>query len=486
MNDQVKKKKETSNNGTSKGNDKKNSKIVSKNTNNKKKENKTIQAEKNNKKVEKKSQVTKKVSAKKDEKEISSTTKKISNDKQNNQSSKKSFKKLSKKHKYLMEIIFLLVSTCLISLLMGWYVCYKMQYRDSIVAHDRYLKEFVDNYQNVKENYYKEVDWRKALDNSMEGLLESLDDDYAGIIKGDEVNKYNSKIEGEYQGLGMEIATINNRIHVVSVFRNSNAEKAGIKVDDIILKVDNVDLVGKSNEALTEYVANASENVKLTILRNDNEQIISVDKGSVIIPNVESEMIEQNNKKIGYINIGYFSKVDYESTKKQLAELEKNNMDSLIIDLRSNSGGSLEAVHNIASLFLDSSKVVYQIKTKNETTKFYSKGNETKKYPIVVLQNGDSASGSEILSSALKEQLKATVIGTKSFGKGTVQELYLLKNGNEYKFTTEKWLTSKGRWIDKVGINPTIEEAASSDYNREPTRENDNQLKRAIAFLTEE
>ncbi len=382
------------------------------------------------------------------------------------------------------EMIFLLLATCIISLIMGWVICFKMQYRDSIVAKDKYLKKFVDEYGEVKNNYYKNIDWRKALDNSMEGLLQSLDDDYAGIIKAEDTSTYDSKINGEYEGLGMEVISANDKIKVISVFKNSPADLAGIKIDDEIIKVDNIDLIGKSTNVLTNYVEKIDKEVELTINRKKEEKKIKITKGKIIVPSVSSEMIDEE-QKIGYIELSRFSNNTYAIFKEELNKLEKNGMQKLIIDVRGTNGGVLQSAYQITSEFLDNSKIVYQIETNKETTKFYSEGTKTKNYPIVVLQDTNSTSGAEILSSALKENLNATIIGTESYGKGTVQELHYMDNGSEYKFTTKKWLTSKSKWVDTIGVKPTIEEPASKEYRENPTRENDNQLKKALEYLTE-
>ena len=171
--------------------------------------------------------------------------------------------------------------------------------------------------------------------------------------------------------------------------------------------------------------------------------------------------------------------------KAAVESLEKQGMDSLIIDVRYNTGGHLTSAVEILSYLLSSDKVIYQIESKGTTTKYYSKGSETKTYPIVVLQNKNSASASELLSAALKEEYGATIIGEVSYGKGTVQELVTLTDGTQYKFTTKKWLTPKGNWINGVGVSVDIEEALSKEYENNPTEENDNQLQRAVQYLKE-
>ncbi len=392
-------------------------------------------------------------------------------------------KKETKKESPIIEVVFLLVSTCIISLLMGYYVCYKMQYRDSIVAKDKYLRKFIDEYQNIKENYYKNIDWRQALDNSMEGLLQSLNDNYAGIITADDTDTFNYNLEGEYEGIGIEVTKINDKMMVTEVIKNTPAFKEGLQIDDEIISINGINLSDKTTGDLSGIIKNTNEKIELIISRDGKEQTIQIAKDKIIIPSVSSEMIDENNK-IGYVELGNFSNNTYEILKQQLEELEQKGMKSCIIDLRGNNGGTLQSAYKIASLFLDNKKIIYQIDNKGETTKFYSEESNPKKYPVVILQDESSARGSELFSSALKENKRAEIIGTSSFGKGTVQELYKLDNGSEYKFTTKKWLTVKNKWIEGIGVRPNIEEKASEEYQNNPTRENDNQLKKALDYLT--
>ena len=158
-------------------------------------------------------------------------------------------------------------------------------------------------------------------------------------------------------------------------------------------------------------------------------------------------------------------------------------MQSLIIDLRGNSGGHLTTVKNMLSLFLNDTHVIYQTEDENGIEKVYSTGNEDKDYEIVVLQDLSSASASEVMASALREQLDAYIVGTTSFGKGTVQTLRVVDGIGEYKVTTMKWLTSNGVWIDSNGIAPDLEVQLNEEYYINPTRENDNQFQAAVDYL---
>ena len=180
-----------------------------------------------------------------------------------------------------------------------------------------------------------------------------------------------------------------------------------------------------------------------------------------------------------------FSATTYNQFEKAVQKLENEQVEGMIIDLRDNTGGHLSVVTDMLSLFLDDSHVIYQIEDKDQTTKYYSTGKETKEYPVVILQNGNSASASELFTAAMKEEYGAKVVGTTSYGKGTVQELNTLQDGTQYKFTTKKWLTPKGNWVHEKGITPDVEVELDEGYRNEPTRENDNQFQRAVSTLND-
>ena len=172
-----------------------------------------------------------------------------------------------------------------------------------------------------------------------------------------------------------------------------------------------------------------------------------------------------------------FAANTYNQFKENLESLEKQGIDSLIVDLRDNSGGELNTATNIISLFMNKEKVIYQIEDKNgNVEKTYSKGKKDKTYPIVVLVNNNTASASEVLTAALKDNLNAKIVGEKTFGKGTVQTVMNTSTGEQYKLTTKKWLTPNGEWINEKGIEPDVEVKISKDK--------DNQLDEAIKCLT--
>lgn len=164
--------------------------------------------------------------------------------------------------------------------------------------------------------------------------------------------------------------------------------------------------------------------------------------------------------------------------------MEKKKIDSLIIDLRDNPGGHLSQTRDILSMFFDKKTVLYELKNKDKVTKIYSSSNEKRSYPIVILVSGNSASASEVMSSCFKDNYKSvTIVGTTTYGKGTVQQTINLSSGTSFKYTTEKWLTSRGKSIDGVGLNPDVEVVLDQSYYSNPTYENDLQLQKAVEIL---
>ena len=330
------------------------------------------------------------------------------------------------------------------------------------------------------DNYYDKIDSESLMDGALDGMIASLGDDYSTVINS---NSFDAQLEGNYQGVGIEIYQDDNRIVILSVFEGSSAAKAGLKAGDVVLSVDGIDYSDKVSSDITDYISKSkSSTFEFGILRGNETLTFKLERGNVTIPSVSHRIFEREGKKIGYIYIDIFATATISQFSEALLDLEKQDINGLIIDVRSNSGGHLTTVVDILSNFLDSKKVIYQTETKDKTKSFYSKGAETKKYPIVVLQNSLSASASELLSISLQEQYGATVVGETSYGKGTVQEL--VRSGDtEYKFTTKKWLSPNGVWIHEKGVAPDIEVSLDLSYYENPTDENDNQLQTAINEL---
>lgn len=411
-----------------------------------------------------------------------------------NEEEKKELEKLLKSREKdfrVQEVVILVVITCIFSFFAG--VSFTRMKASPKIFHaetssmSEEVKEFLTEYQNILDNYYGELDEEKLLAAALKGILAEVGDDYSIYMEDDAYSNMNLNLEGSYSGIGISIYkdTKTNQMIIASVFDGSPADQAGLKVNDIILEVD-----GTSTEKLTTtefsqmVLKGEKEEFSLKISRSGQEMTVTVKKSGVVIPSVESKTFERNNKKIGYIYVSIFATNTDKQFKTALKDLEKEKIDALIIDVRNNNGGHLATVSRMLNFFMDSSHIAYQLEQNGKRKKVRANGDETKEYPIAVLANGYSASASEMLIASLKENLNAKVIGEKTYGKGTVQQLSTLSNGDKYKITTKKWLTPKGNWInDTKGIVPDIEVHLTEKYAANPTDDNDDQLQRAIDEL---
>jgi len=220
----------------------------------------------------------------------------------------------------------------------------------------------------------------------------------------------------------------------MGIFDDGPAAKSGLEVDDVILKIDGEDYTDKTSVDVADYVKNSNkEQVVFTILRGEEEKEIIVKLSKIEIPTITSEMFEKNNKKIGYISIDIFSSVTNTQFKETLEKLEKEKIEGLVIDVRDNGGGYLNVVTDITSMFLEKGKIIYQLENSKSTTSTKDKTKEHRTYPVAVLVNGASASASEILAAAIKESYNGFVVGTNTYGKGTVQQTTTLPDGSMVK-----------------------------------------------------
>lgn len=349
------------------------------------------------------------------------------------------------------------------------------------------LKKVVDTYYAIVDNYYGELDRDKLIDGAVEGMISSIGDTFTSYSDTDSTSSFDETINGSYEGIGCTVATLEDgTISVIDMFDDSPSYKAGLKVGDVILKVDGESYEGKNSNDISNYIKNSGKSkIVLTVKRDNEEKDISINLSKVEIPHVSGKVIEQDNKKIGYIKISLFASNSYKQFKNKLDELEKSNIDDLIIDVRDNSGGYLSSVTDICNLFLDKGKVIYQLEDSKGKVKKKDTTKEKRKYDIVVLINGGSASASEILASAIKESYGGDIVGTNSYGKGTVQQTKKLLDGSMIKYTTQKWLTPDGNSINEVGVTPTKVVELNEEYFNNPTTENDNQLQEAIKLILE-
>ncbi|MBQ4633974.1 MAG: S41 family peptidase [Bacilli bacterium] len=401
--------------------------------------------------------------------------------------------KINVKKKYddlkfnFLEVVILIFITALVSITVNITIN-KLKADDGLtIDQNADIDRFVEEYNFVLEKYYGDISSESLINNAIAGMVNGLEDPYSSFIDDETATNFDVELDGQFYGLGVEI-TINgdSKVEVVGVLSGTGAEAAGIQIGDIITHMDGESIAGLSTtEFRSKMLTNNKEVVSLTVVRGEETKEIAVTRQLVEINSVTSEVYETNGKKIGYLRISIFASNTYKQFKQVLSALETQQIDSLIVDVRSNTGGHLSVVTDIISEFLDSTHVIYQEKDSNGVTKEYSSGSLTKTYPIAVLIDGASASASELLASALKEQYGAKLVGTKSFGKSTVQQVVDLNNGSKYKITIKEWLTSEGKVINGNGLLPDIPVTLTQEYFEEPISENDAQLQEAIKLFAE-
>lgn len=354
------------------------------------------------------------------------------------------------------------------------------------VITNKDLSEIESVYNTILNEYYEDLDKNELKDYAIKGMISYLNDGYSVYFDEKSSEEFNEQVDGEYFGIGLEMYLGKDGYPYISrIFDSTPASDAELMINDKIIKVDNNDIKGFKLTDISSLIKGTdNKKVTITILRGEEQLEKELITRKIDIPSVSSRVIEKNGKKIGYIYISIFALNTDEQFKKSLSLLEKENIDSLIIDVRNNVGGHLSTVTNILNLFFNKDEVLYQIDRKGVVQKKYGTSVENRNYEVAVLANYNSASGSEILASAFKEVKNSEVIGTKTFGKGTVQKMIELQNGNMLKITAETWLTSNGNAINKVGVKPTIEIDLSDEYKVNPTDENDNQLNKAIEVLS--
>ena len=242
---------------------------------------------------------------------------------------------------------------------------------------------------------------------------------------------------------------------------------------------------GLELEQITEIIrtGKVGTTVRLDVKRNDKDVVVEFKRGTVELTSVTGEIIEKDDKKVGLITIEIFAKNSYKQFKSVVEDLQEKGATHLIVDVRDNTGGYLTTVKSIAEMFLDKKDVIFIIEDKNGTEKHTASKKRSIELPTVMLVNGASASASEVLAAALSENLEIDLVGTKTYGKGSVQQTKILGSGATIKYTTQKWLTPSGKSIEGEGINPTIEVQLEKEYYENPSRAKDLQLQKAIEVV---
>lgn len=315
-------------------------------------------------------------------------------------------------------------------------------------------------YDLISSRYVEKVDQDKLVEGAIQGMLSVLKDPYSVYMDKDTAQQFTQSLSSSFEGIGAEVGMVDGKIVIVSPFKNSPAEKAGIKPNDQILKVDGKSVEGLDlNKATLKIRGKKGTTVKLEIARSGLKEplTINVKRDEIPLETVHASVKKQDGKKIGYIEVTSFSEDTAEDFKKDLKALENDKIKGLIIDVRGNPGGFLDSVGEILKEFVPKDKPYVQIQERNgEKKRYFSTISAKKDYPVVVLVNKGSASASEILAGSLKEAGGYQLVGETTFGKGTVQQAVPMGDGSNIKLTLFKWLTPDGNWIHKKGIKPDV------------------------------
>lgn len=330
------------------------------------------------------------------------------------------------------------------------------------------LKKLELVYDTLVNGYVdKNINKDDLINGALKGMAEATGDPYTNYLVNDETAAIDETMTGSFGGIGAELRSENNRVIISNTREGTPSQKIGLQENDVILKVDGEDMEGKSISYVVSKVrGEVGTDVTLTIQRGTQELEVKITRAKIAIETVKGT-VDSTDATIGHVQINSFAKNTAKEVEKAVTDLREKGVKKFIFDVRYNPGGLLDQAIMIANMFLDEGKTILNVENRNGQIKSY---NASKDYgtfkitePYVLLVNEGSASASEILAAALKESADAKLIGTKTYGKGTVQSVVEVGDNAELKYTMAKWLTPNKTWIHKTGIVPT-EEVSMPDY----------------------
>lgn len=317
-------------------------------------------------------------------------------------------------------------------------------------------------YETILNNYIEDIDEETLVEGALKGMVNAVDDPYSQYLNLEESDVLDETISASFEGIGAEITSLNDQIVIVSPIKGSPAEKEGLKPNDIVLQAGDVSLTGMTTtEAVSLIRGEKGTIIQLEIQRGKQTFTVDIVRDTIPIETVTYEL-DENNSEIGALHIHSFSKPTYNEIITAVEELRADGAKQFVFDFRGNPGGLLDQALKISNLFLDDGDTIVQTEEKGsapQPIKANDKEFGTFKItePVVLLVDEGSASASEIVAGALKESANIPLVGTKTFGKGTVQTIYPLDTNSELKLTVAKWLTPNGNWIHDEGIEPDFE-----------------------------
>ena len=359
---------------------------------------------------------------------------------------------------------------------------------DPIVAAENDVYKKIDLFgevlEKINKEYVDEINQSESMDAAIDGLLQSLDP-YSAYMSPEIFNEMQTETSGEFGGLGIEVNMESGVVKVISPIDDTPASRAGIKAGDYIIKIDDIQVQGKSlSEAVDLMRGPVGSSIILTVRRIGQKKALTFEivREIIQIKSVKADLLENN---VGYLRLTSFNENSGDQIREQIREFEKNgNINSYILDLRNNPGGLLSQAIRISDFFLDNGEIVSTKSRKaSENRKWFAKkGDLIGGKTLIVLINYGSASASEIVAGALQDHKRAIILGENSYGKGSVQSIIPLKNKGAIRLTVAKYYLPSGKSISEVGVSPDIEIDEDTDEFRIKT-DTDNQLSYALKLL---
>ncbi len=341
--------------------------------------------------------------------------------------------------------------------------------RDSFVEDDRAMRaEIIDS---VKDNFYKPVNEKKLDDASLKGIVESLDDPYSHYLTPKEAKQLNESVSGHFEGVGMNVEQNKRGLKVLRVFDDAPAERAGIRRGDFILGVNGRSIAGVNSQVATSRIkgpAGTSVTLRVFTPGEETDRTVRVKRERIEIPVARGHMVEKAGHKVGVVELLSFSSGAHGLVRREVDKLLKRGAEAIVFDLRGNGGGLLSEAVLVSSIFIEDGEIVsVRGRHRPERTQDAEGDAIDEKIPVVTLVDGGSASASEIVTGALRDRDRAKVVGTRTFGKGLVQEIQQLSNGGVLDITVANYYLPDGETISTKGIKPEIRAADDPDTDRD-------------------
>jgi carboxyl-terminal processing protease len=341
--------------------------------------------------------------------------------------------------------------------------------RDAFVQEDRAMRaEIVDS---IEDNFYKPVNKEKLDDASLKGIVESLDDPYSHYLTPKEAKQFDESVSGEFEGVGMNVEQDKRGLKVLRVFDGSPAQDAGIRRGDFILGVNGHSIAGVNSEVATSRIkgpAGTAVTLRVFTPGQDRDRTVRVKRERIEVPVARGRMVERDGHKVGVVELLSFSNGAHGLLRREVDRLLDKGAQAFVLDLRGNGGGLLTEGVLVSSIFIEDGEIVsVRGRHRPERTQDAQGDAIDQKIPLVTLVDGGSASASEIVTGALRDRHRAKVVGTRTFGKGLVQEVQRLSNGGVLDLTVANYYLPGGETISTKGIKPQIRAADNPDTDRD-------------------